>query len=114
MSLAEFLQLEWRAPAWGLIALMPLLFALLTRWRKQQWNRYAEPHLQPWALRHGAARQQNAWTLAGQWGFWLLLACALAGPRLALDTTWGPSTSATRSRWAAPHGVLSWAIQLLP
>ena len=87
MSLAELLQLEWRAPAWGLIALMPLPFTLLSRWRKQQWNRYAEPHLQPWALRHGAARQQNAWTLAGQWGFWLLLACALAGPRLALETT---------------------------
>lgn len=87
INLAELLQLEWRAPAWGLLALMPLLFALLTRWRKQQWNRYAEPHLQPWALRHGAARQRNRWTLAGQWAFWLLLACAMAGPRLALETT---------------------------
>lgn len=87
MNLAELLQLEWRAPAWSLLALMPVLFSLLTRWRKQQWNRYAEPHLQPWALRHGTARQQNVWRTAGQWGFWLLLACALAGPRLALETT---------------------------
>lgn len=86
MNLAELLQLEWRAPAWGLLALMPLLFALLARWRKQQWNRYAEPHLQPWALRQGAALQHNPWRMAGHWGFWLLLACALAGPRLPLET----------------------------
>lgn len=86
MNLTELLQLEWRAPAWGLIALMPLLFALLARWRRQQWDRYAEPHLQPWALRQGAALPRNRWRAAGQWGFWLLLACALAGPRLPLET----------------------------
>ena len=86
MSLAELLQLEWRAPAWGLIALMPWLFTLLSRWRKQQWSRYAEPQLQPWALRQAATLQHSAWRMAGQWGFWLLLACALAGPRLPLET----------------------------
>lgn len=85
MNLAELLQLEWRAPAWGLLALMPLLFALLARWRKQQWNRYAEPHLQPWALRQGAKLQHSHWRRASQWGFWILLATSLAGPRLPLE-----------------------------
>ena len=98
MSLAELLQLEWRAPAWGLFALMPGLFALLTRWRKQRWNRYAEPHLQAWALRQGAARQQNVWRSIGQWSFWLLLACALAGPRLPLEAALTTTTGTRQTR----------------
>lgn len=103
MNLAELLQLEWRAPAWGLIALMPLLFALLARWRKQQWNRYAEPHLQAWALRQGAALQHNPWRIAGQWGFWLLLACALAGPRLPLETLDGTRADVALSPNSLPQ-----------
>ena len=98
MNPVELLQLEWRAPAWSLIALMPGLFALLTRWRKQRWNRYAEPHLQAWALRHGAARQQNVWRSIGHWSFWLLLACALAGPRLPLETALTTTTGAQQTR----------------
>ena len=98
MNMAELLQLEWRAPAWFLIVLTPLLFSLLARWRKQQWNSYAEPHLQAWALRQGAARQQGPWTRVGQWGFWLLLACALAGPRLALETTLEAASGTQQTR----------------
>lgn len=85
MSWPMWQQIEWRAPAWMLIALMPLLFNALAVWRKQQWTRYAEPHLQAWALRQGAARQHNPIRVANVWAFWILLACALAGPRLPLD-----------------------------
>lgn len=86
MNWSEWQQLEWRAPAWMLLALMPLLFNALANWRRQQWTRYAEPHLQAWALRQGVARQQGLLRVAATWAFWALLACALAGPRLPLDT----------------------------
>lgn len=86
MSWSELLQLEWRAPAWTLIALMPILFNVVASWRQQQWSRYAEPHLQPWALRQRATLPQSVWRISGAWGFWILLACALAGPRLPLET----------------------------
>lgn len=79
-------QVEWRAPVWLLLALMPLLFQLLVRWRKQQWTRYAEPHLQAWALRQGEARQQHWMRIVNTGLFWILLAIAMAGPRLPLDT----------------------------
>lgn len=79
-------QIEWRAPAWMLMALMPILLHVLTRWRVQQWTRYAEPHLQAWAVRQGATRQHHPLRVLSTWTFWILLACALAGPRLPLDT----------------------------
>lgn len=79
-------QIEWRAPAWMLIALVPLLMHALSRWHVQRWTRYAEPHLQAWAVRQGAARQQSPPRVLSAWLFWILLAAALAGPRLPLDT----------------------------
>lgn len=86
MNVYVWQQIDWRAPAWMLIALMPLLFHALTRWREQQWTRYAEPHLQDWAVRQGATRQQHPFRVLSNGMFWLLLAAALAGPRLPLDT----------------------------
>ncbi len=86
MTVAELLHLEWRAPLWGLIALTPLLFYLLAAWRKPAWNRYADLHLQPWAVQQGTPMRHGALRKVGAWLFWLLLACALAGPRLALET----------------------------
>ena len=86
MSVAELLHMEWRAPLWGWIALTPLLFAWLAAWRKPAWNRYAELHLQPWAVRQGAPLQHGKLRWLTTWLFWLLLACALAGPRLPLET----------------------------
>lgn len=86
MNVYVWQQIDWRAPAWMLIALMPLLFHVLTRWRVQQWTRYAEPHLRDWAIRQGATRRRNPLQTTGIWLFWILLAAALAGPRLPLDT----------------------------
>lgn len=85
MNWGAWQQLEWRAPAGMLIALMPVLFNALAGWRSQRWQRYAEPHLQAWALRQGAAPQHSVVRVAAMWTFWVLLACALAGPRLPLD-----------------------------
>ena len=84
--LAELLQLQWRAPLWWLVALTPLLFIALARLRKPAWQRYAEPHLQPWAVRHGNTVKQATLRTLAEWAFWLLLACALAGPRLPLES----------------------------
>jgi Ca-activated chloride channel family protein len=86
MNIAELLHVEWRAPVWWLIALTPLVFALLAAWRKPAWNRYAERHLQPWAVRQGTPMQHGKLRWIAAWLFWLLLACALAGPRLPLET----------------------------
>jgi len=86
MTWGELLQIEWRAPLWWLLAAMPLLFALFTRLRRWQWQRYAEAHLQPWAVRESAPLRQRIWPRVQQWAFWISLACALAGPRLALDS----------------------------
>lgn len=85
MNVYVWQQIDWRAPAWMLMALMPLLFHALTRWREQQWTRYAEPHLQDWAVRQGATRQRRPLQVLSTWVFWLLLAAALAGPRLPLE-----------------------------
>ncbi|MBT9613993.1 MAG: VWA domain-containing protein [Burkholderiales bacterium] len=87
MSLGELLQLQWRAPLWWLLALMPFLLIGLARLRKPSWQRYADPPLQPWAVRHGnTIEQQTLLRTLTEWAFWLLLACALAGPRLPLET----------------------------
>lgn len=85
MSAYAWQQIEWRAPAWMLIAFMPFLFHALTRWRVQLWTRYAEPHLQEWAVRQGTTRQQSSLRVLSTWLFWILMAAALAGPRLPLD-----------------------------
>jgi Ca-activated chloride channel family protein len=85
--MADLLQLEWRAPWWSLVALQPLAVKLLMRLRRQRLLRYAEPHLLPWATRGGLKTGED---LRLRWltgAFWLLLACALAGPRLAIDPT---------------------------
>jgi Ca-activated chloride channel family protein len=86
MNIAELLHLEWRAPLWWWIALTPLIFSLLAAWRKPTWNRYADLHLQPWAVQQSVPMQHGKLGTIATWLFWLLLACALAGPRLPLDT----------------------------
>lgn len=83
-ALGELAQLDWRNPWWLLLALQPLLMSALLRLRRGRILRYAEPHLQPWALR-------GAFDTAGRHGWrnllaWALLACAAAGPRLPVQT----------------------------
>ena len=83
-AFADLLQLEWRNPWWLLVALQPLVLALLLRVRRQRLLHYADAHLLPWAMRASAAGGERLWRRAGNTLFWLLLAAALAGPRLPL------------------------------
>lgn len=85
MSWAALLHLDWRAPAWGWLALAPLVFWGLSRFRREAWERYADPGLRPWAVRQltlGSALNRRSVLDALMW---ILLAVALAGPRLPLD-----------------------------
>lgn len=78
-------QLAWRAPWWGLLALVPLLLAGLTWQRRHRLLGYAEAALRPWAMTTAASRPGERWWRAGHWLLWLLLALAAAGPRLPLE-----------------------------
>jgi len=82
--LTAFSQLEWAHPLWALLALQPVLMALLLKLRRNQVLHYADAHLLAWAMRGNLDVQQSRWR--GMFNFiaWLLLACALAGPRLPL------------------------------
>lgn len=86
MSLGELTQLQWREPVGWLLALMPLLFIGLAYIRKPAWQRYADAPLQPWAVRQGQRLSQSPLRSLSEWAFWVLLACAVAGPRLPLET----------------------------
>lgn len=81
----ELAQVEWRSPAWGLLALLPLAVALLARLRRRRIRGYAEPHLLPWVLAAGPGAGRGRGRRAALLAAWLLLAGAAAGPRLPLE-----------------------------
>jgi Ca-activated chloride channel family protein len=76
--------LEWSHPWWVLLALQPLLMALLLKLRRNQVLHYADTHLLAWAVRGSEGRHQPRWNGLLIVAAWLLLACAAAGPRLPL------------------------------
>lgn len=84
MNWNALLSLEWSHPWWALLALHPLLMALLLTLRRNQVLHYADAHLQAWAMRGGEGRHQSRWKVVLSMIAWLLLACAAAGPRLPL------------------------------
>lgn len=86
---ADLLQMEWRNPWWGLVALQPIVLALLLRLRRRRLLHYADAHLLPWAIRLGQSGGASAPRRAANALVWLLLAGALAGPRLPLDPVGG-------------------------
>lgn len=77
--------IEWRAPYWWLLILVPLALALLRylfRYRAQ--HRFADDKLLPWlvvgygkSFRSYLASRKSLWFLV-----WVLLAAAMAGPRI--------------------------------
>src|SRR3569623_350515 len=90
-------QLDWRWPWAALLALVPMLFAYAQRRMRQRTLGYADPHLRPWAigaLRLPRAHAARLWLEAFGW---MLLALALAGPRLpALPDGENGGAAATR------------------
>ncbi|HKK05504.1 MAG TPA: hypothetical protein VKA50_06605 [Gammaproteobacteria bacterium] len=85
MSLLNTLAaIEWHHPAaWSLAAVPPLLW-LLAGLRRRRTLSYAEQTLRPWAVRD--AGPTASWSTFGRAAVrllgWILLAAALAGPRL--------------------------------
>lgn len=77
-------QLEWNHPWWALLALQPVLMALLLRLRRKQVLHYADAHLLAWVVRGSLGVKQGVWSRVINLAAWILLACALAGPRLPL------------------------------
>lgn len=77
-------QLEWSHPWWALLALQPLLMALVLKLRRNQVLHYADAHLLPWVVRGSVHDRQVKWKGLLNVAAWLLLACAAAGPRLPL------------------------------
>lgn len=77
-------QIEWTHPGWLLLALQPLLMWLLLRLRRNQVRHYADAHLLPWVLRDTVDVKSENRQMLRNLAAWLLLAGALAGPRLPL------------------------------
>jgi len=76
----ELALLEWRTPLWLLLAGVPWLLAALVRVRERPLRRYADAPLHPWALYRADRRAGLRFALNAL--AWLLLAAALAGPRV--------------------------------
>ncbi len=87
-------QLDWRAPAWGLLALQPFVLEGWTRWRSRAREAYADAALRPWAVQNTSADGRGIARRLLQLLAWALLAAALAGPRLPLPAGAG---------WALPE-----------
>lgn len=80
----SLVQLEWAKPAWGLLALQPVLMLLLMKLRRRQILHYADAHLLAWVVRHEDFALRSRWRELLNIAAWMLLAAALAGPRLPL------------------------------
>jgi len=79
-------QLQWTHSWWALLALQPLLMALLLKLRRNQVLHYADAHLLAWAVRGNQRDGQDRWGSLLNYAAWILLACAAAGPRLPLES----------------------------
>ncbi len=81
---ADIQQLEWSHPWWVLLALQPLLMMLLLKQRRNQVLHYADAHLLAWVVRGSLGLRHGFWRKLLNVLAWLLLGCAMAGPRLPL------------------------------
>ncbi len=79
-------QLDWRAPSWGLLMLVPLALAGLARRRRHRLLAYAEAPLRPWALLSSGEQRTSRGQSLFWWLAWLCLTVAAMGPRQALDS----------------------------
>lgn len=84
--LNDLAQLEWRNLWWLLLALQPLAFAALAKFKRVQLLNYADHSLRPWAINVATRPPRQCWALVLTYIAWLALACAAAGPRLPLTS----------------------------
>ena len=84
MSWGELMQLEWSHPWWALLALQPVAMMLLLKLRHNQVLHYADAHLLAWVVRGSLGMRQDILNKFLNLVAWLLLGCAIAGPRLPL------------------------------
>jgi Ca-activated chloride channel family protein len=87
--MSNWADIVWTHPAWGWLALQPLLMAALLKWRRQQILHYADAHLLAWVVGNHAALAQSRWRDFLNLMAWACLAAALAGPRLPLQSLAG-------------------------
>jgi len=95
ISLSDFAQLEWRNPWWLLLALQPLVFAALAKFKRAHVLDYADQHLRPWAIVGSAPQPGQRWAGVLTMLAWIALACAAAGPRLPLTMAMPDGAPAT-------------------
>ena len=86
IGVGELAQIQWREPWWLLLALQPLLLVTLRVLRGHRESRYADATLRPWVLDRAPVNASGwRWFRAtANLLAWLLLAVAMAGPRLPL------------------------------
>lgn len=84
---ADLAHIDWATPWGSLLALLPFCLAWLAGRRRQRLERWADPHLLPWAITPDARTAARRSLLA--WPAWALLALAAAGPRLPLEAAPG-------------------------
>ena len=78
----ELALLEWHQPLAGLLALLPLLISWLARRRQRRIAAWADPCVRAWAIQPSPTPPGLRLRLVLEAAGWVLLAIALAGPRL--------------------------------
>lgn len=100
---AELALLEWRQPLAGLLALLPLAALWLARRRSRRIAGWADTELQAWAMQPAATPPGLRLRIALEALGWILLAIALAGPRMAVEA---PREDGSSRERAALHVTL--------
>jgi Ca-activated chloride channel homolog len=80
--MTSFAAVEWQWPWALLLALVPLVIALVAARRRRVVERYADAPLRPWAISAQAVPTALRWRLGVEALAWLALAIAVAGPRV--------------------------------
>ncbi|MFP4155240.1 MAG: VWA domain-containing protein [Halothiobacillaceae bacterium] len=85
--------LQLLSPGWLALALVPVLLMLLRRNRRRRLLSYADPELRPWVILPGDGRRSRWRDILLLTG-WMLLALAMADPRVPATTEAGAENRA--------------------
>jgi Ca-activated chloride channel family protein len=104
------LHLSWREPWWLLMAFIPVLLAALAFIRQRSLQSYADKALLPWAVAERSSIAQSPLRALLYVAAWVLLAVALAGPRLPLEIDRTPASQPNQLH----HMTLMVALDISP